>query len=676
MAENNDAGKDLIEQLKQLMGEPKKDVVGAPKEKPVLPEVTDKKSEEEPRVRLVMFNPDALGNEPSKNDRTPIRLEVIESDKQIKKEGQTEVIGSEVTHTPGESALASKSEPAGTQIPKKPDTTSWDNLPSDRVFSRGGGEGAKAYFIDGKSSIFAPEEEKRNATLTRVFGPVDGQTLDKIAMEICDPFNPHGLIDSNGFLNLKDENDKRIRVIFKDANDNGAGNEAQLHLIAKTASNLILKGDLRGEELDLTPAYVDLKAFYVLVGEKGPKETLRLVIDDSNALTPYKNAIRAELKSQKKDRIHEELVKAQMAEYIQGKLGFNPRELHSVVLKIPIEGKVNADARLLRAREKAISRTGLGIKRLYTAETVGDRDAAIMIPMGTLDIETARKIFGFEGILKKIAIPVLEDLAQLHDTWGFEHRDIKPDNVMLDKSKGRAVIGDFSVAKVEKQRSDLTRGVAIGTPMYMSKRQAKGEDTDIRDDIYSFGRTIESFFTGNPPYSLETSTEIMAAIINGQKPFALTHSKHKQSMNEGLGINGWYSYLNPVKLVKWFKRRDFIKKVEKVLAWTCSENGPTSYRELKEDLEFIVEGKNPINLNAFLHQSNLNYKTIINAAYETSGKVMSEEARQAVIKERNKWMLISALATALGVASGVGLTKGYEYLSQKVEQAKQYQNHK
>ena len=120
------------------------------------------------------------------------------------------------------------------------------------------------------------------------------------------------------------------------------------------------------------------------------------------------------------------------------------------------------------------------------------------------------------GDAARIARQVADALAYAH-SHEIVHRDIKPDNILLDKS-GHVLVTDFGIAKAaqaakEKKGAGSTltsEGVVVGTPEYMSPEQASADPLDGRSDIYSLGIVLYQMLTGAPPFVGPSSAAILA----------------------------------------------------------------------------------------------------------------------------------------------------------------------
>jgi serine/threonine protein kinase len=136
---------------------------------------------------------------------------------------------------------------------------------------------------------------------------------------------------------------------------------------------------------------------------------------------------------------------------------------------------------------------------LVQGESVGDR----VRRAGPLPIADARRI------LREVA----DALAYAHAN-GIVHRDIKPDNVLLDAASGRAMVTDFGIARAASSDGDSARltatGAVIGTPAYMSPEQCAGDrEIDGRSDLYSLGTVAYQMLTGEPPFATGNAPSIM-----------------------------------------------------------------------------------------------------------------------------------------------------------------------
>ena len=118
---------------------------------------------------------------------------------------------------------------------------------------------------------------------------------------------------------------------------------------------------------------------------------------------------------------------------------------------------------------------------------------------------------------------ILADLAEALDhahRQGVVHRDVKPDNVLLDDESGRALLTDFGVAKALGGGETMTAtGSVVGTPSYMSPEQAAGRaDIDGRSDIYSLGVMGYAMLSGRLPFEGKTAGDVLAKHLTQEPP--------------------------------------------------------------------------------------------------------------------------------------------------------------
>lgn len=121
--------------------------------------------------------------------------------------------------------------------------------------------------------------------------------------------------------------------------------------------------------------------------------------------------------------------------------------------------------------------------------------------LGQLQAETEKGFFEpceIESWLKDVC----EALDYAHQEVGMVHRDLKPQNIIVEESTGNAMVMDFGIARrIAETHTQLTgKQDESGTLAYMSPQQLQGESTVPEDDIYSLGATIYELLTGTPPF--------------------------------------------------------------------------------------------------------------------------------------------------------------------------------
>lgn len=105
---------------------------------------------------------------------------------------------------------------------------------------------------------------------------------------------------------------------------------------------------------------------------------------------------------------------------------------------------------------------------------------------------------------------------------GVIHRDIKPDNILLEKGTGRALLTDFGIARVADASEITDRREILGTVHYMSPEQACGEQVDGRSDLYSLGATAFFALTGRLPFEAANLPAIVYQQVNETPPRVAT----------------------------------------------------------------------------------------------------------------------------------------------------------
>jgi predicted Ser/Thr protein kinase len=195
------------------------------------------------------------------------------------------------------------------------------------------------------------------------------------------------------------------------------------------------------------------------------------------------------------------------------------------LVAIKVLHRVDAESheRFLREARAAARLTHPNIVPLHSFGQAGD---TVFYVMGYVEGES------LESLLRRsVRLPVTESariLSELAGALDFAHRngvvhrDVKPDNVMIEQGTGRVVLTDFGIARIESSASLTQTGVIVGTPQYMSPEQAAGDRiVDGRSDLYSLGVIGYRMVAGRLPFESASARELLAHHIT-RRPAALT----------------------------------------------------------------------------------------------------------------------------------------------------------
>jgi serine/threonine-protein kinase len=167
-----------------------------------------------------------------------------------------------------------------------------------------------------------------------------------------------------------------------------------------------------------------------------------------------------------------------------------------------------------------------GLAYFVMALITGGNLAALLANEPRQSIDEVRRI------LREVA-----DALNYAHLRGVIHRDIKPDNILLDGDSGRSMVTDFGIAQAMEAGARLTRtGIAVGTPTYMSPEQAEGErEVDGRSDIYSLGVLAYQMLTGRVPFTGGNSLALLLKHVTERpRPIAELRSDTPKALREAI----------------------------------------------------------------------------------------------------------------------------------------------
>jgi len=147
----------------------------------------------------------------------------------------------------------------------------------------------------------------------------------------------------------------------------------------------------------------------------------------------------------------------------------------------------------------------------------GEWGGAYYLTMEFVEGVTLRQLMDTRGRLSvpstlAIGIQLAESLAVAHEQ-GVIHRDIKPQNLLLDP-EGVLKVMDFGIARLAERTSNITEvGLVVGTPAYASPEQLLADEVDARSDLYSTGLVLYECLTGRLPFEAKSAIALISKVL-------------------------------------------------------------------------------------------------------------------------------------------------------------------
>ncbi len=195
------------------------------------------------------------------------------------------------------------------------------------------------------------------------------------------------------------------------------------------------------------------------------------------------------------------------------------RQVALKVLPPALAEQADTRERFLREARMAAQLSHPNIVPVYRADDIG---GFAFFAMGFVDGETlGERIRDLGTLAPAEVVRVLREvawaLAYAH-ARGIVHRDVKPENILLERSSGRAIVTDFGIARSDVNPSLTQDGHVLGTVHYMSPEQCSGDALDGRSDLYALGCVGFFALSGRLPFEGTSAQSILIAHATKQPP--------------------------------------------------------------------------------------------------------------------------------------------------------------
>jgi eukaryotic-like serine/threonine-protein kinase len=176
-------------------------------------------------------------------------------------------------------------------------------------------------------------------------------------------------------------------------------------------------------------------------------------------------------------------------------------------------------AERFRREAKVIAR--LEHRHIIPLHAFGIDEGVPWMAMRLVQGGTLSTLLAAGAVERRRAVEILRECAEALDhahRQGVLHRDVKPQNILLDQD-GHVYLADFGIAKLVEDSVALTRtGIVAGTPHYMSPEQAQAENVDHRTDIYALGVVAYELFAGRVPFTADSAIAVLLKHVSAPVP--------------------------------------------------------------------------------------------------------------------------------------------------------------
>lgn len=185
-------------------------------------------------------------------------------------------------------------------------------------------------------------------------------------------------------------------------------------------------------------------------------------------------------------------------------------------LPMHLAGDTAIRERFLREARTAARLSHPNIVPVHRADEVGGQ---VFFVMGFIDGDSLAARLASGPLSPKETVPILRDVAaalgHAHRS-GVIHRDVKTENILLDRISGRAMVTDFGIALLGEAAPLTATGQMLGTVYYLSPEQVAGEAVDARSDIYALGVVAYAALSGQFPFDAPVASAVIIAHVNKQ----------------------------------------------------------------------------------------------------------------------------------------------------------------